>query len=609
MTHGWAGHILRVDLSRGTATKEPLRLDWAEEYIGGRGLAARYLYEEMDPSVDALGPDNKLIMATGPLTGTNASCGSRYMVVTKGPLTGAITTSNSGGHWGPELKFAGYDLVIVEGRADRPCYLLVDDDRVEIRDAAGVWGKVVSETEDAIRDETGMPELRVAGIGPAGENLVRFACIVNDKHRAAGRSGVGAVMGSKNLKAIAVRGNQGVRIARPRDYMSAIWSYHEHLAESPGRQGLTELGTAPTVDLVNTFGGLPTRNFTAGQFEGTEAINGESIKDNWLVANKACFACNIACGRVTQVSPNADKYMVNMHPRNWKVAGEGPEYENLWSLGADCGVDDMDAIVMANYLCNDLGMDPISMGATLATAMEMYERGLLSDEQTGMALRFGDGKALIAMTEATGFREGFGDELAEGSKRMTDKFEHPEYFMGVKGQEFPAYDPRGFQGMGVAYATCNRGACHLRAWTPGIETSGEYDPHGTDGKSVWVAEEQNRTTAHDATGICMFTTAGAPLDDLIPVLSAATGVDYTMDDFVHIGERIWNIERLWNLKAGLTAADDTLPKRLMEEAHKEGPSAGVTVDLDAMLPDYYAARGWTADGRPTREKLMELGLA
>ncbi len=609
MTYGWAGQILRVDLTRGSVTTEPLRLDWAEEYIGGRGLGARYLYEEMDPSVDALGPDNKLIMATGPLTGTNASCGSRYMVVTKGPLTGAITTSNSGGHWGPELKFAGYDMVIVEGRAEHPCYLLVDDDRVEIRDAANVWGKVVSETEDAIRDETGIPALRVAGIGPAGENLVRFACIINDKHRAAGRSGVGAVMGSKNLKAIAVRGTRGVQIARPRDYMSAIWSYHEHLAESPGRQGLTELGTAPTIDLVNAFGGLPTRNFTAGQFEGTEAINGEAIKDNWLVANKACFACNIACGRVTQVSPNADKYMVNMHPRNWKVAGEGPEYENLWSLGADCGVDDMDAIVMANYLCNDLGMDPISMGATLAAAMEMSERGLLSDAQTGMPLRFGDGRTLVAMTEATGYREGFGDELAEGSKRMTEKFEHPEYFMGVKGQEFPAYDPRGFQGMGVAYATCNRGACHLRAWTPGIETTGEYDPHGTDGKSAWVAEEQNRTTAHDATGICMFTTAGAPLDDLIPVLSTATGVDYTMDDFVHIGERIWNIERLWNLKAGLTAADDTLPKRLLEEAHAEGPSAGVTVNLDAMLPDYYAARGWTEDGRPTTEKLMDLGLA
>jgi aldehyde:ferredoxin oxidoreductase len=390
--------------------------------------------------------------------------------------------------------------------------------------------------------------------------------------------------------------------------MSSIRSYHGHLAESPGRQGLTELGTAPTIDLINAFGGLPTRNFTEGQFEGTEKINGDAIKDTWLVANKACFACNIACGRVTQVTPNADKYMVNMHPRNWKVAGEGPEYENLWSLGADCGIDDMDAIVMANYLCNDLGMDSISMGATLAAAMEMYERGLLSEDQIGMPLKFGDGKALIAMTEATGFREGFGDELAEGSKRMTEKFEHPEYFMGVKGQEFPAYDPRGFQGMGIAFATCNRGACHLRAWTPEIETSGEYDPHTTDGKSKWVAEEQNRTTAHDATGICMFTTAGAPLDDLLPVLSAATDVDYDMDDFVKIGERIWNIERLWNLRAGLTAADDSLPERLLKEAHKEGPSAGVTVNLDVMLPEYYAARGWTPDGKPTQEKLMELGL-
>lgn len=609
MSYGWAGYILRVDLSEGRITREPLNETWAREYIGGRGLGAKYLYEEMDPGVDALSPENKLIMATGPLTGTNASCGARYMVVTKGPLTGAITTSNSGGHWGPELKFAGYDMVIVEGKAEKPCYLLINDDDVQIRDAGNVWGKVVSETEDAIRDETGMPKLRIACIGPAGEKLVRFAGIINDKHRAAGRSGVGAVMGSKNLKAIAVRGTKGVQIARPKDYMSSIRSYHGHLAESPGRQGLTELGTAPTIDLINAFGGLPTRNFTEGQFEGTEKINGDAIKDTWLVANKACFACNIACGRVTQVTPNADKYMVNMHPRNWKIAGEGPEYENLWSLGADCGIDDMDAIVMANYLCNDLGMDPISMGATLAAAMEMYERGLLSEDQIGMPLKFGDGKALIAMTEATGFREGFGDELAEGSKRMTEKFEHPEYFMGVKGQEFPAYDPRGFQGMGIAFATCNRGACHLRAWTPEIETSGEYDPHTTDGKSKWVAEEQNRTTAHDATGICMFTTgAGAPLDDLLPVLSAATDVDYDMDDFVKIGERIWNIERLWNLRAGLTAADDSLPERLLKEAHKEGPSAGVTVNLDVMLPEYYAARGWTPDGKPTQEKLMELGL-
>lgn len=609
MTYGWAGYLLRVDLTLGRITKEPINTAWAQDYIGGRGLAAKYLYEEMDPAVDALSPENKLILANGPLTGSNASCGSRYMVVTKGPLTGAITTSNSGGHWGPELKFAGYDMVIVEGKAASPSYILIQNDTVEIRDAKSVWGKTTADTEDILRVETGIPDLRIASIGPAGEKLVRFACIINDKHRAAGRSGVGAVMGSKNLKAIAVRGTKGVRIANPKAYMQAIGTYHRHLAESPGRQGLTELGTAPTVDLVNAFGGLPTRNFTAGQFEGTDAINGNSIKATWLVANKACFACNIACGRVTRVTPDAAKYMVNMHPRNWKIAGEGPEYENLWSLGADCGIDDMNAIIMANYLCNDLGMDPISMGATIAAAMEMYEKGLLTDEQVGMPLPFGDGKALVRLVEATGFREGFGDELAEGSKRMTEKLLHPEFFMGVKGQEFPAYDPRGFQGMGVAYATCNRGACHLRAWTPGIETSGAYDPHTTDGKSKWVAEEQNRTTAHDGTGICLFTTAGAPLEDLIPVLAAATGVDYTMDDFVKIGERTWNIERLWNLRAGLTAADDSLPKRLLETAHTEGPSAGVTVNLGKMLPEYYAARGWAPDGRPTREKLMELGLA
>ncbi|MBI4553817.1 MAG: aldehyde ferredoxin oxidoreductase family protein [Candidatus Latescibacteria bacterium] len=609
MTYGWAGKVLRVDLAHGRVTREPLNDQWARDYVGGRGLAARYLYEEMDPTVDPFSPDNKLILATGPLTGTNSSCGSRYMVVTKGPLTGAITTSNSGGHWGPALKFAGYDMVIVEGRSPFPCYLFVHNDQVEIRDARNVWGRTVSETEDTLREETGIPDLRIAGIGPAGEKLVRFACIVNDKHRAAGRSGVGAVMGAKNLKAIAVRGTQGVRIARPADYMRATWAYHRLLADSPGRKGFSELGTAPTIDLTNAFGGLPTRNFTAGQFEGAEEINGNSIKERRLITNKACFACNIACGRVTKIGPEANRLMVNTHPRNWKVAGEGPEYENLWALGADCGVDDLDAVLMANYLCNDLGMDPISMGATLAAAMEMSEKGILNEAITGGPLRFGDGQALIRLVEATGYREGFGNELAEGSKRMTEKFNHPEFFMGVKGQEFPAYDPRGFQGMGVAYATCNRGACHLRAWTPAIETSGQADPHGTEGKSPWVVDQQNQSTAHDATGLCLFVTfAGATLDNLVECLSAATGVDYTVEDFTKIGERIWNLERLWNLRAGLTAKDDDLPKRLLQEAHAEGPSAGVLVHLDRMLPEYYAVRGWTADGRPTEQKLLELGL-
>ena len=606
---GWHGKLLRVDLTTGTCSVEEIPADWLKDYIGGRGLADRYLYDEMDPAVDPLSPENKLIFATGPLTGTPAPCGARYMVVTKGALTGAITTSNSGGSWGPEFKFAGYDLLIVEGKAPRPSYLYIYDDYVEVRDAAEYWGKTVSETEDGLRNDLGIPALRIACIGPAGEKLVKFACIMNDKHRAAGRSGVGTVMGSKNLKAIAVRGTKGVDVAEPQAFMKAVWDMKSIMKDNPGRQAFADQGTAATIDLTQTFGGLPTRNFAAGQFDEFENLNGNSVRDTRMVANKACFACTIACGRVCQLGDESEKFTVNMHPRNWKIAGEGPEYEAAWALGADCGVGDLDAVLKANWLCNDLGMDPISMGATLAAAMELYETGVVTDDMVELPLPFGSGEALVRMTEATGYREGFGDELAEGSKRMGDKFNHPEVFMGSKGQEFPAYDPRGFQGMGVAYATCNRGACHLRAWTPGIETS-EMDPHTTDGKSEWVVHEQHRSTAHDNTGLCLFVGfAGGNLETFVPITAAATGIPYTLDDFVKIGERTWNLERLWNQRAGLGRADDTLPKRLLEEGHKDGPAKGVTVDLDTMLPVYYKERGWDEEGRPTPEKLAELGLA
>ncbi len=607
---GWTGKLLRVDLTSGESKVEPIPQQWLHEYVGGRGLADRYLYEEMDPRTDALSPENKLIFATGPLTGTSLPCGARYMVVTKGPLTGAITTSNSGGHWGPELKFAGYDLIILEGRSEKPSYLYIYDDVVELRDASNYWGRGVGETEDGLREETGLPNLRVASIGQAGENLVRFACIMNDKHRAAGRSGVGAVMGAKNLKAIAVRGTGGVELADPEAFMRSMWEMRATMKDSPGRKAFGELGTAATIDMTNAHGGLPTRNFAQGQFEEYENLNGNTIRDTRLVANKACFACTIACGRVTRLDDASDKYMVNAHPRNWRIAGEGPEYENAWALGADTGIGDLDAVLKANWLCNDLGMDPISMGATLAAAMELYENGVITDDQVELPLNFGSPEALIRMVEATAYREGFGDELAEGSKRMGDKLGHPEVFMGSKGQEFPAYDPRGFQGMGVAFATCNRGGCHLRAWTPGPETTGVFDAHTPEGKGEWVAKEQNRTTAHDNTGVCMFVGAGgAPLVSFVPCIAAATGVDYTYDDLLEIGERTWNLERLWNLRAGLTKADDSLPKRLLNEAHKEGPSAGVTVNLNAMLPVYYSERGWDENGVPTEQKLAELGLS
>ncbi len=606
---GWTGKILRVNLTTGKRAAEAVPEAWPREYVGGRGVAARYLFEELDPAVDPLSPQNKLIFATGALTGTNAPTGARYMVVTKGPLTGAMTTSNSGGHWGPALKYAGYDLLIVEGRAEKPSYLFIYNDRVEIRDATHLWGRTTSETEDTLRAELALPDVRIANIGPAGENLVRYACIINDKHRAAGRSGVGAVMGSKNLKAIAVRGTGAVPISRPPEFMAAMYSMAQKLAASPGREGFTDGGTLPVMDLTQEFGGLPTRNFREGQFEHAYDIDGEALKASRLVANKACFACTIACGRVTRLEDGSSKYLVNTHPRNWRTAGEGPEYENAWALGADTGVGDLDAIIKANFLCNDLGLDPISMGATIAAAMEMFETGAIDAAQTGCDLRFGNAGAMIRMVEATGYREGFGHELAEGSKRMTAKFGRPEFFMGVKGQEFPAYDPRGFQGMGVAYATCNRGACHLRAWTPSVETSGQMPPHATEGKGTWVAHEQDQTTAHDGTGLCLFVSAGGiTLADIAPVLAAATGVDWTVESLKEAGERTWNLERLWNLRAGITPAEDNLPKRLLKEAHQSGPSKGVVVNLQPMLEEYYAARGWSADGLPTPEKLASLGV-
>ena len=607
---GWTGKLLRVNLTEGVCKVEDIPQQWLREYLGGRGLAARYLYEEMDPKADPLSPENTLIFATGPLTGTPTPCGARYMVVTKGALTDAITTSNSGGHWGPELKFAGYDLLILEGKAPKPSYLYIYDDRVEIRDASDYWGKGVGDTEDGLRRETGLPGLRVACIGPAGEKLVKFACIMNDKHRAAGRSGVGAVMGSKNLKAIAVRGTQGVEVANPQAFMKAVWNMREGMKDNPGRKSFTELGTAATIDMTNANGGLPTRNFQEGQFEEAENLNGNAVRDTRMVSNKACFACTIACGRVCRLGDSSEKFMVNMHPRNWKIAGEGPEYEAAWALGADTGVGDLDAVLKANWLCNDLGMDPISMGSTLASAMELYQTGVVTDEMVEMPLTFGSEEALVRMCEATAYREGFGDELAEGAKRMGEKFQRPEVFMGSKGQEFPAYDPRGFQGMGVAYATCNRGGCHLRAWTPGPETTGVFDPHTPEGKGEWVANEQNRTTAHDNTGLCLFVGgAGGPLETFVPCTAAATGVDFTIDDFIQSGERTWNLERMWNIRAGLTREDDSLPERLLKEGHKKGPSAGVTVNLEHMLNDYYQERGWDEQGKPAPEKLAELGLA
>ncbi len=597
---GWVGKILRVDLTTGQWKTEELDRNLALKFIGGRGLGSKILYDEIDPKIDPFSPANKLIMATGPLTGTSASAAGRYMAITKSPLTGTIACSNSGGHFGAEMKFAGFDLMIFEGKAQEPVYVYVEDGRVEIRGAKHLWGKTTHEATDQILAETDM-DAKVACIGPAGEKGVRFACIINDKHRAAGRSGVGAVMGSKNLKAVAIKGSGSVGIANKDAFRKATLDGFQKVKANPVTStGLPAYGTAVLVNVINQHGLFPTRNFQEGVFEGAEKISGESMAEQILIRNRACFACPIACGRVTKTN----------HPK-YAYSGEGPEYESDWSLGACCGVDQIDAIGKANYLCDLLGMDPISAGVTIACAMELFQRGILSTKEVGRSLHFGDADAMVEMVKATGYREGFGDALAEGSYRLAEKFGHIEYSMSVKKQEFPAYDGRGAQGMGLQYATSNRGACHVRGYMISPEILGapqKLDPFETEEKAGWTKAFQDTTAIVDSSGICLFNTFALGPPEILEYLKAATGMEMNLEELMKAGERIWNLERLFNLKAGVTGKEDRLPDRIVKEPMPEGPAKGRVVQLDRMLPEYYELRGWNLDGIPTREKLKELGL-
>ncbi|NCP40631.1 MAG: aldehyde ferredoxin oxidoreductase family protein, partial [Rhodoferax sp.] len=467
----WAGKILRVNLTAGTVKSEPLNMDWARAYIGSRGLGTKYLVEEVDAKVDPLSPDNKIIWATGPLTGTMASTGGRYTVITKGPLTGAIACSNSGGYWGAELKMAGWDMVIFEGKSAKPVYLYINDDVAELRDAAHLWGKSVWQTEEIIKKGLQDPLSRVSSIGKAGENGVLFAAVVNDLHRAAGRSGVGAVMGSKNLKAIAVRGTKGVgNIRDPKAFMAATKAAKKVLAENGVTgTGLPAMGTQVLMSVINEVGGLPTRNHQDNQFEGAMDIGAEAMAKpratdgkKHLVTNQACFGCTIACGRISKMDEG--HFTIENKPQ-YRGANGGLEYEAAWALGAANGVNDLECLQYANLLCNEEGIDPISFGATVGAVMELYGMGVLTKEQIGIEAPFGSAHALAFLAEETVNGRGFGIEIGQGSKRLTAKYGHPELSMSSKGQEFPAYDGRAIQGIGLAYATSNRGGCHLRGYT------------------------------------------------------------------------------------------------------------------------------------------------
>lgn len=614
---GWHRKLLRVNLTKGTCETEPLNMEWAQLYLGSRGLAAKYLFEEIDPTVDPLSPQNKVIFATGPLTGTSASTSGRYTVTTKSPLTGAIACSNSGGYFGAELKFAGYDMVILEGRAKEPVYLWINDDEATLLPADKIWGKTVWETEPWIKKTHQDPLIRVASIGVSGEEGVKYACVVNDLHRAAGRSGVGTAMGAKNLKAIACRGTKGVRLENPREFMEVAQATKRDLKESAFTgEGLPQYGTQGVTSVINESGLYPTRNHQEVQFDGANQIGGEAMyekresdgKTN-MVRNAACFGCTIACGRIVKVDPS--HFSVKDKPRYLGASG-GLEYESSWAMGGDCGIDDLEALTFANSVCNEQSMDTISFGASLAAAMELFERGYITEKETGgIKLNFGSAEALVQMVELTGRNEGFGKDIGLGAKRLCEKYGHPEVSMTVKGQEFPAYDPRGAQGIGLAYATSNRGACHLRGYTIAVEIFGVHmkvDPLSTDGKAEVTKFSQDVTAAIDSTGLCVFPNFAWTLDQYQQLVQSGCEGDWSMEKMMEVGERIWNLERMFNNKAGLTNADDTLPKRLLTEPAQTGPAKGLVAQIDKMLPEYYELRGWTPNGQPSNNTLKRLGL-
>jgi len=615
MSYGFMGKLLRVNLINHKITVEELNQAWAKQYLGGAGLATKYFYEEVPGGVNPLGPANKLIFMTGPLTGTASASASRYSVVAKSPQTGLWGQANSGGSFGPALKKSGYDGIIFEGISPTPVLLQILDGKAELLDASHLWGKTVPETEDVLQ-ESASQKLTVAAIGPAGENLVAYAAIINNKHRAAGRCGLGAVMGSKNLKAIACAGSQAIQLADKKSFHAAATKQFELIDESMLKVGFDTFGTNMVADFVHVRGGYPTKNWQQGTFDGIDDVNAQAIMDSVFVEGTACFACPITCGRGTEIKEG-----------KWKGArGEGPEYESTNTLGGMCGVSDINAITKANYLCNEYGLDTISTGATIAFAMECFEKGILTKEQTdGLEINFGDGDLVISLVEKIARREGIGNLLAQGTKAVSEELGQgsEKYAMHVKGLELPAYDSRAAKITGLGYVTANRGGDHMTGYIQGptfidvpfliVDDSSIRDPFQANPEEAHVlVDMENALTVLDAFGGCKFMGMLLPANELIELYEHATGWTLTIEDFRQAGERIYNLTRAVSVREGTSREDDVLPERLMAQPMPEGPAEGMVNDremLELMKDAYYDFRGWDpATGIPTQEKLRELEL-
>jgi aldehyde:ferredoxin oxidoreductase len=594
---GYADHVARIDLTSGSVAYEGINEEDARKYIGARGLGVKYMLDN-GPTVDPLGPDNLLCFMLGPLQGTDITMSGRMAVVTKSPLTGTVTDSHHGGWSGARLRWAGFDALLFAGRAANPVYAYVEDGEVELKDASDLWGKGVHDTVKTLLDRYG-DEVSVVAIGQAGENLVRYAALINENDRASGRGGTGAVAGSKNLKAVVIKAKKNT--PKPIDKKAITAARKQALASvmdetkstSPKKGGLSVFGTNSTMPITNIIGALPTRNSQQTTFPTANDISGGNVKENILVGDPTCHACPVACKKEVETH---GKYAVHM---------ESYEYESAWSMGGNCGNDNRDSIAVMIDMCNDYGVDTIEHGNALSVAMEASERELIKDR-----IPWGDPDLMIDLSHQICLRQGLGDTLAEGPTRAAEKFGDPELAMTVKGQSIAAYDPRGLKGMGIAFATSNRGACHLRAYTPAAELMGvpeRIDPLAWEGKGKLTKYFQDLHAVSDSFDLCKFSAFAESVEDYAAQYSAVVGVPVTPDDLMTIGERIYNLERYYNNLAGIGEGSDTLPKRFLEEPSTGGASQGQVCELDLMLQEYYEARGWE-NGVVPESKLKELQI-
>jgi len=586
--NGWTEKIIKVDLTNKTSQIEEIDRQILVKYLGGRGLGAYFIYNHVPPKSDPLGPENILAFCTGPLTGTVVPTGGRSSLSILSPLTHTILDSNSGNEFGVRLKWAGYDALLIYGKAEQPVWLEINDQGVIIHSASDLWGCEVPQTVNLLDGK----DSATICIGPAGENQVLFSSILDKHGRSYGRGGTGAVMGSKGIKAIVARGHQKPNVADKEVLDFVDYEARKFIKASPRTsQGLPEFGTSVLVNLMNWYGVLPSYNFQEGEFDKAELISGEYLREKFLQKRSACWGCPIGCKRVTKTE---------------NESGEGPEYETIYALGSTLGIDDLTIVTEANYRCNQLGLDTISAGVTIGSAMELVQRGFLKSE-----LQFGRSDLLLQTIEDIAYRRGLGNDLAMGSRRLTEKYGAPELAMQVKGLEMPGYDPRGMQAQGLLYATSNRGACHLRGNMLGPELLGApkmLDRFSSRGKAGILIVVQHTSAVIDSIGMCKFVNFAIGDEYFARMITAITGIKYEVQDLLSAGERIWNLERLYNLRAGFTHSDDTLPPRFLTEPHIKGGSKGHVVELGPMLEEYYRFRGWTNAGIPAPRKLVSLGL-